>query len=299
MDIQLNDIALFVEVAKRKNFSHAAEALGIPTSTLSRRVSELERSIGMKLLNRSTRRIDLTEAGAVYFERCRHIVEEARVAHEQLQDMAAQPKGRLRISMPTSLAQLFLPIVIRDFREQYPDIECDFDLSMRPIDPISNPFDLVLRFGPQPDSSLIAKQIVLMTQQLYASPQYLEQHGEPRVPSDLGHHECLRPAMNEAFSYWVLHSGEKVERVQVTGRLAANNVGMLGRLASQGMGITPLLVFDAMERAISQSGWCGCCRNGASRPCPCSPCCPRGASPPRRGPSWTSSSPASRTPERG
>ncbi|AUL48623.1 LysR family transcriptional regulator [Bordetella trematum] len=254
MDIQLNDIALFVEVAKRKNFSHAAEALSIPTSTLSRRVSELERSIGMKLLNRSTRRIDLTEAGVIYFERCRHIVEEARVAHEQLQDMAAQPKGRLRISMPTSLAQLFLPIVIRDFREQYPDIECDFDLSMRPIDPISNPFDLVLRFGPQPDSSLVARQIVLMTQQLYASPEYLERHGEPRVPADLGHHECLRPAMNEAYSYWVLHSGEKVERVQVTGRLAANNVGMLGRLASNGLGITPLLVFDAMERAISQGG---------------------------------------------
>lgn len=254
MDIQLNDIALFVEVAKRKNFSHAAEALGIPTSTLSRRVTELERGIGMRLLNRSTRRIDLTEAGAVYFERCRHIVEEARVAHEQLQDMAAQPKGRLRISMPTSLAQLFLPVVIREFRAQYPDIECDFDLSMRPIDPISNPYDLVLRFGQQPDSSLIARQIVLMTQHLYASPAYLERYGEPRTPSDLSHHECLRPAMTDVMSYWVLHSGEKVERVQVSGRLAANNVGMLGRLASQGLGITPLLVFEAMERAITQSG---------------------------------------------
>ena len=93
MDIQLNDIALFVEVAKRKNFSHAAEALNIPTSTLSRRVSELERSVGMRLLNRSTRKIDLTEAGAIYFERCRHIVEEARVAHDQLLDMAVQPKA--------------------------------------------------------------------------------------------------------------------------------------------------------------------------------------------------------------
>jgi len=250
MDIQLNDIALFVEVAKRKNFSHAAEALNIPTSTLSRRVSELERGLGMRLLNRSTRRIDLTEAGALYFERCRHIVEEARVAHEQLQDMAAQPKGRLRISLPTSLAQLFLTDVIPEFRSLYPDIECDFDLSMRPVDPISNPFDLVLRFGQQPDSSLVARQIVLMTQHLYAAPQYLALHGEPRVPADLGHHECLRPSMSDAFSYWVLQSGDKVERVQVSGRLAANNIGMLG----QGLGITPLVMSDSMTRAIRQAG---------------------------------------------
>ncbi|MFF7395083.1 LysR family transcriptional regulator [Achromobacter sp. NPDC008082] len=254
MDIQLNDIALFVEVAKRKNFSHAAEALNIPTSTLSRRVSELERSVGMRLLNRSTRKIDLTEAGAIYFERCRHIVEEARIAHDQLLDMAVQPKGRLRISLPTSLAQLFLPAVISEFREQHPDIECDFDLSMRPIDPISNPFDLILRFGQQPDSSLISRKIVLMAHQLYASPDYLARHGEPRVPADLTHHECLRPTMREESSFWMLHSGDKVERVQVSGRLSANNVGMLGRLASQGLGITPLLVFDAMERAIKQSG---------------------------------------------
>ncbi|CCN02874.1 LysR substrate-binding domain protein [Bordetella bronchiseptica MBORD675] len=254
MDIQLNDIALFVEVAKRKNFSHAAEALNIPTSTLSRRVSELERGLGMRLLNRSTRRIDLTEAGALYFERCRHIVEEARVAHEQLQNMAAQPKGRLRISLPTSLAQLFLTDVIPEFRGLYPDIECDFDLSMRPVDPISNPFDLVLRFGQQPDSSLVARQIVLMTQHLYAAPQYLALHGEPRVPADLGHHECLRPSMSDAFSYWVLQSGDKVERVQVSGRLAANNIGMLGRLASQGLGITPLVMSDSMTRAIRQAG---------------------------------------------
>ncbi|CAM4379805.1 LysR substrate-binding domain-containing protein [Bordetella muralis] len=254
MDIQLNDIALFVEVAKRKNFSHAAEALNIPASTLSRRVSDLEHNIGMKLLNRSTRRIDLTEAGLMYFERCRPIIEEVRVAHDQLLDMAAQPKGRLRVSMPSSLAQLFLPAVIQGFRAQYPDIECDFDLNMQPIDPISNPFDLVLRFGRQPDSNLVARQIVLLEHRLYASPQYLALHGTPRSPADLGHHECLRPAMSEAYSYWVLHSGDKVERVAVSGRLAANNVSMLSRLAGQGLGIAPLLYFDTIGQPIQNKG---------------------------------------------
>jgi len=254
VDIQLNDIALFVEVAKRKNFSHAAEALNIPSATLSRRVTELERSVGMKLLNRTTRRIDLTEAGAIYFERCRHIVEEARIAHDQLQDMAAQPKGRLRISLPPSLASLFLPLIIRDFIAQYPDIECDFDLSVRTIDPISNPYDLVLRFGQQPDSSLISRQVVLMAHQLYAAPSYLARHGEPRTPADLSHHECLRPLVSDVYQFWMLHSGERAERVQVIGRLASNNMGMLGRLAVRGMGIVPLLVYDAMERAIERTG---------------------------------------------
>lgn len=250
MDIQLNDIALFVEVAKRKNFSQAAEALDMPASTLSRRVTELERRVGMKLLNRSTRRIDLTEAGLTYYERCRPLIEEARVAHDHLLDMAAQPKGRLRVSMPASLAQLFLPMVIGDFRAQYPDIECDFDLNMQPVDPISNPFDLALRIGHQPDSNLVARQILLMGRRLYASPQYLALHGAPRTPADLGHHECLRPAMNEAFSYWVLQSGARVERVAVSGRLAANNAGMLSRLASQGLGIAPLLFFDGMDHPL-------------------------------------------------
>ncbi|WP_233234248.1 LysR family transcriptional regulator [Bordetella sp. LUAb4] len=254
MDIQLNDIALFVEVAKRKNFSHAAEALNIPSATLSRRVTELERSVGMKLLNRTTRRIDLTEAGAIYFERCRHIVEEARIAHDQLQDMAAQPKGRLRISLPPSLATLFLPLIIRDFIAEYPEIECDFDLSVRTIDPISNPYDLVLRFGQQPDSSLISRQVVLMAHQLYAAPSYLARHGEPRTPADLSHHECLRPLVSDVYQFWMLHSGERAERVQVIGRLASNNMGMLGRLAVRGMGIVPLLVYDAMERAIERTG---------------------------------------------
>src|SRR3546814_18859036 len=147
MDIQLNDIALFGEVAKRKNFSHAAEALHMPASTLSRRVSELEQSIGMKLLNRSTRRIELTEAGLMYFERCRPIVEEARVAHDQLLDMAEQTKGRLRVSMPSSLALLLLPAVYSEFRAQHTAIDCDFTMTLPHLNPHINPFYLVISLG--------------------------------------------------------------------------------------------------------------------------------------------------------
>lgn len=254
MTIQLNDIALFVEVVQRKSFSRAADALAIPAATLSRRVSELERGLGVRLLIRSTRKLGLTEAGALYFERCRHVIEQACIAHEKLLDMSSQAKGRLRISMPVSLAQLFLPTTIRDFRARHPAIECDFDLSAQPVDPISNPFDLVLRFGQQPDSNLIARQVVLMQHNLYAAPSYLERYGEPLAPADLEQHECLRPIMSDGTSSWILHCGNTVERVKVSGRFSANNIGMLGRLAAQGLGITPLLMFDAMEQAIRQGG---------------------------------------------
>jgi DNA-binding transcriptional LysR family regulator len=248
MDTSLNDIALFVEVARRKNFSRAAESSGVPVSTLSRRISELERNIGVKLLRRSTRKVELTEAGSVYFERCQHIVSEARMAHEQLTEMAQQPKGRLRVSMPTSFAMLFMPQIIREFSELYPDIECELDLSIRHIDLLADPFDLVIRLGRQPDSGVVARQIASISLGLYASAAYLARHGAPIVPADLIQHECLRSTTSKEDSVWVLESDAKVEHIPVSGRVTANNVGMLQRMALQGLGIVPLSCISA--RAI-------------------------------------------------
>ena len=184
MDTSLDDIALFVEVAKRKSFSRAADALEMPVSTLSRRINELERVIAVRLLNRSTRKIELTEAGSVYFERCQHIVAEARIAHEQLLEVAQQPKGRLRISMPTSFSVSFMPAILRGFCELYPDIECEIDLGISPIDLLADSFDIVFRFGAQPDSGVISRRISNVAVCLYASSFYLARHGTPAVPAD-------------------------------------------------------------------------------------------------------------------
>ncbi|WP_233236293.1 LysR family transcriptional regulator [Bordetella sp. LUAb4] len=254
MDLHLNDIALYVEVARRKNFSRAAEVLNMPASTLSRRVGELEKHVGMRLLNRSTRRIDLTEAGQIYYERCRHLVERARVAHEQLTDMASAPKGMLRVSMQSSLAHLFLPVAMAEFTRAYPNIECEFDVSSAPIDPISNPYDVVLRFGKQPDSGLIARQLLSMSCEMYAMPAYLEQHGVPRTPQDLTGHECLRSLIDERHSTWELRRGKEVEVVQVSGHMSANQSSLLYRLAVSGLGIVALPVFDRLRQAVRESG---------------------------------------------
>src|SRR5690606_4834968 len=129
--IQLNDIALFVEVARRKSFSLAARALSMPTSTLSRRISQLEHAIGLRLINRNTRRLELTNAGAAYLRRCQGLVDEARLAHEQLQTLSASPQGRLSIAIPYSIAMWLLPEALKAFTERYPDLECEFDMSMK------------------------------------------------------------------------------------------------------------------------------------------------------------------------
>src|SRR5471030_1402321 len=149
MDI-LNYMRLFVEVAKVRSFRRAADVLGISNSTLSRNIAELEKTIGLRLLHRSTRRVELTEAGEVYFARCQSIVEEAQMAHEALLDVAERPSGTLRVSMPVDLATGYLTPMLAAFAHAYPQIDFEFDVTPRRVDLQSEPFDLAIRMGPPP-----------------------------------------------------------------------------------------------------------------------------------------------------
>ena len=155
----LNDMALFVEVVKARSFTRAAETLGIPNSTLSRRISELEKAIGLRLLHRTTRKIEPTEAGQLYFERCKRIVDEARLAHEQLGEMLARPSGLLRASLPPDFAIFYMAPLIAEFAQIYPGISFEFDLSPQQADLISDPVDVVIRMGEPPNSNLIARKL--------------------------------------------------------------------------------------------------------------------------------------------
>ncbi|GAB3374485.1 hypothetical protein GCM10027431_27080 [Lysobacter rhizosphaerae] len=166
----LNDMALFVEVVKARGFRAAADALGIPNSTLSRRINALEKAIGLRLLHRTTRKIELTEAGQIYFERSKRIVDEARLAHEQLGEMLAQPSGVLRASLPVDFAVTYLAPLIAEFAALYPGITFDFDLTPRRVDLVSEPFDVAIRMGESEDSQLIARVLASLTPNLYASP---------------------------------------------------------------------------------------------------------------------------------
>lgn len=235
----LNDMALFVEVVKARSFRRAAETIGMPNSTLSRRISGLEKAIGLRLLHRTTRKIELTEAGQLYFERCKRIVDEARLAHEQLGEMLAQPSGVLRVSLPVDFAIMFLAPQMAEFARRYPGISFDFDLTPRRVDLVTEPIDVAIRMGEQPDSNLIARRLARLPRYLYASPRYLERSGEPRLPADLARHECLRMRAAEA-GLWALHDAAKTVEIAVGGRFLLNSIGMIRRLATLDLGIAML-----------------------------------------------------------
>lgn len=230
----LNDMALFVEVASAMSFRRASDATGVPNSTLSRRISTLEKAIGLRLLHRTTRRVELTEAGQLYYERCRRIVDEARIAHEQLGEMLAQPSGVLRASLPVDFATIYLAPLIAEFARRYPGITFEFDLTPRRVDLVAEPFDVAIRMGELADSTLIARLLARLPVQIYASPRYLELSGEPAHPADLAQHECL--GFPKAGT-WALHRGAETVEVEVGGRFMVNSVGMFRRLATLDLGV--------------------------------------------------------------
>lgn len=235
MKPELNDIELFVEVAKAKSFRRAAEAIGVANPTLSRRISALEKSIGLRLLHRTTRKVELTEAGLIYFNRCKRIVDEARLAHEQLSEMLEQPTGLLRASFPVDLAVTYLAPLAVEFAQRYPGITFDFDLTPRRVDLVSEPFDIAIRTGKPEDSQLIARLLAELPAYLYASPSYLERAGEPEQPSDLERHECL--SILKA-STWTLHGKAETDTVPLgKSKFQLNSIGMIRKLATLGMGI--------------------------------------------------------------
>lgn len=227
-------MALFVEVCKAMSFRRAAESLDMPSSTLSRRISRLEKGIGLRLFHRTTRKVELTEAGKIYFERCKRIVNEANLAHEHLGEMLAQPSGLLRVSMPVDFATIFLAPLITEFAEKYPGISFEFDLTPRKVDLISENVDLAIRMGNPPDSSLIARKLTQYQGKLFASAAYIKKNGVPIQPTDLADHECI---CFPKHTNWVLRRGDQRVEISVEGRFALNNIGMMRRLALLGQGI--------------------------------------------------------------
>lgn len=243
-------MALFVEVVKAKGFRRAAEAIGIPNSTLSRRITELEKAIGLRLLQRTTRRIELTEAGQIYYERCKRIVDEARLAHEQLGEMLVQPTGVLRASFPVDFATFQLAPLIAEFARRYPGISFEFDLSPQRVDLVAEHVDVAIRMGESPSSHLIARKLALLPRYLYASPRYLEAAGEPSQPAELIRHECLRLRIPGGADTWTLHRADETAEVAVSGRFVLNSVGMIRRLATLDLGIAALVENFAAEDVV-------------------------------------------------
>ena len=236
----LREMSLFVEVAKAMSFKRAAEATGVPNSSLSRRIADLERAVGVRLFNRTTRSMELTEAGALYYARCRDIVEAARIAHEQLGDLVETPRGRLRVSTTAEFARLFLGPLLAEYTTLYPEVVVEMDLGPNKVDLIAQNFDLALRIGPQPDSGLISRQLGIMRTTLFAAPSHLARFGTPVEPIDLSSHPTIRNLNAPRPDTWVLCKGEQTVEVPVAGTLVVNNFGLMRQLAVLGLGVAML-----------------------------------------------------------
>lgn len=236
----LQDMALFVEVARARSFTRASQVSGIPIATLSRRVATLEKRVGVRLLERTTRRLALTEPGRRYLERCERIVQEADIAHEILKEAAERPAGHLRISMPVEFGLISVAPVIDEFARRYPEITIDAELSSRPADFIDDNVDVSIRLGEIRDRSLIARRLGVAARLLYAAPSYLARRGVPDHPRDLGEHDCILQSYMAQPKVWRLISDKRAIDVDVQGRFSTNNVSMTLKFAEQGYGIAAL-----------------------------------------------------------
>jgi DNA-binding transcriptional LysR family regulator len=249
----LPDLVLFVAVARAMSFSRAAKSLGMPVSTVSRRVAELEARLGLQLLVRSTRRVELTEVGARYFERGEAIVDAAERAHEELQGQREDPTGPLRVSATADFASTFLTPLFAELARRYPAISFELDLTQRSVDLVAERVDVAVRMGDLPDSQLFARKLGVSPIGLYASPSYLAGAPPLRSPSELSRHDCLRlQGAQGRPSRWTLSNGSQVETVVVTGRFAVNSMRFLLELAVRGFGV--VAIDDVLGRAALEQG---------------------------------------------
>jgi DNA-binding transcriptional LysR family regulator len=236
----LHDMTFFVEVARALSFTRASRTSGIPIATLSRRISLMEKRVGVRLFQRTTRRLALTEPGARYLERCERIVQDAAAAHEVLKAAAERLTGHLRISMPVEFGLTLIAPIIDEFARHYPEITVDAELSSRPADFVDENIDVSIRLGELRDPSLIVRRLGNAARLLYASPSYLARYGVPQHPKDLAKHECILQSYMARPGAWRLVSGKKKIDVNVHGRFSTNNVSMTLKFAEQGHGIAAL-----------------------------------------------------------
>ena len=249
MNVEPNDLLLFARVVDEGSFSRAAFRLGLPKSTVSRRVAALEAQLGERLLLRTTRKLTVTDFGVAVLEHAHHVVEDVTAAASLAQNRQLKPSGRLRVTMPSDMANLVLAPFLAEFTLKYPAITLEMDLSARFVDLISENFDVAIRMGPlRDDASLAARQIAAFSGSLYAAPAYLARHGVPSEPEALMEHDALRIlARTGDPSPWILVRGDARWEGIPPGRATANSPEVLMRMALAGAGITVVHDYFALQ----------------------------------------------------
>ncbi|MCM2681257.1 LysR family transcriptional regulator [Echinimonas agarilytica] len=226
----------FVSVAQTNSFTGAAKKLSTSVAQVSRRVSALEQHLGVVLLYRTTRRVSLTEAGQVYYQQCKHVVEGLDLAELAVSEMQSSPKGLLKITAPVTYGEQHIAPLLHQFLGQYPAVNLELVLTNQKLDLIESGIDIAVRLGRLDDSRFVAKK--LSTRQLHvcASPAYIKRHGEPYTLSELSHHQCLMGSID----YWRFTEDETERSIRVNGRVKSNSGLALRDAAKRGLGLVQL-----------------------------------------------------------
>lgn len=248
----LTDIAIFVKVVELASFTAAADALGMSQPVVSKAVTRLEEKLGARLLNRTTRRLSLTEAGSELYGRSVRALAEIENAELEVARFQTEPRGLLRVSAPMSFSILHLGPAIQAFLTRFPGVALELNLDDRQVDLVEEGFDVAVRIGRLQDSNLIARKIAPCRQVLCASPAYLAQRGEPERPEDLLEHSCILYSLLSAPREWRLVGPEgKLHTVPINGSIQSNN-GLVNRAAAlAGGGIVLLPTFYLGEQLRS------------------------------------------------
>ncbi|CAO3416214.1 LysR substrate-binding domain-containing protein [Azospirillum endophyticum] len=250
----LNDTIAFVKVVEEGSFTKAARRLRLPKTTLSRKVRDLERRLGIQLLHRTTRRLGLTEAGTVYFERCRRIAGELEQAESAVAQLRDAPRGWLRITTPPSFGMKVVAPLLPEFRARFPDVRIDLVLSHENLDLVARDIDLAIRMGTLQDSSMAARKLGVLHRHVYAAPSYCAAHGMPAHPDELIRHLTLvnmnarRPS---GYGWRLFRSGEEIDAA-IDPVMAADDPEMLIPTLLAGGGL--VLATDVAMRPYRSAG---------------------------------------------
>jgi LysR family transcriptional regulator AphB len=236
----LNELAVFTYVVEHGGFTAAAEATQLPKSNISRRIASLEERLGVRLLERTTRKVHVTEIGDIYYRHCRRMLDEADDADLYVEQAMESPRGTLRVSATVNVGQQLLAPLVAEFMSQYPEVQFELVWTNRLIDVIDEGFDLAIRIGALQDSSLVARRLGQWRLVLYASAEYLKARGTPQKPEDLQEHDCLVMSDMRGSNQWTLSMGDVTELVVLTPRASVNDFDTLRRMVADGGGIAIL-----------------------------------------------------------
>lgn len=241
----LNELQFFVQVSKTRSFTLAGRRLGVPKSSVSRAIRKLESRLGVRLVERTTRSVALTEAGELYLDRCLRVMEEAEQADLAVGALLAKPRGRLKIGAPVAFARSVLGPVLGEFLEEYPELQVEVQLFNGNGAAHDEKLDVIVRAGALEDSTMMVKPMMRIRLAAYASPRYLAAYGTPETPADLAGHSCVTTTCSShgeaaASTTWRLRRGAEVKEVRVAARVAVPDPMINHELALAGAGVALL-----------------------------------------------------------